>query len=950
MGVRLTGISTPVGGLSWEYMNDAKQSEKVVSFSSDNKIKIFISSICGVEKYDKIRAELKEIIEATNLAQVYSFEEKGASTLSAGNHYSWALQDSDVCIFLIDNADGISSGVQSEIDTVKKHNIKALYYFCDETLKEKTPFEQSLMGADYAKSRTVHCFNELGKDGAQSLINDIVLVYHYFCSGKLVERKFENDEIERIEVVGTENYQLPIIPKTTINHVDKCKNYILEFVLGRPCVKYNDNIEKTGPFDEWAFQFLPILFEGKSIRHFNVAMYLEELSNYQEIDYYHVVETRWKAIQSYFSGDLGRCLEYLKEALKLAKETNQASWIIKDILIDLRNEHLNYCTEKNEYFEDFAQKELSESNEQIYYPILDRINESLQEKYIDELYKKKTESPYSITLGNSLNQYGEMIASSLVISMYNGSLTHILLIYKRLRDFVFYLSTKYSDWNFKLILYKLVIFLGKEKEITGIQNSYPEILNNLTSKEAASIMDFCMNQPIEYKRLNSQLLAFGAICFFLDDDLYTQYEESIVSGISDWIECKNHVVAIGQNIFECLTAAAYRMKQDVLSNICCKFINNQYSRWYIDMFKFIAARVDLNKMSSECAKSLVNCVVSIFDDEIGRKEINYAPMFLCVLRNQSSELTNELDKKIAEYMTLYYEGDYKLETSQNEERDFPKFVKEYTEIIKNSTINQGKNGVYYGRATRDFLTVRNILLANSVRCPQEIMDTLISSAADTVLVSKECISTKLDAICLLTCIVVKYSNDYIRNKCIYEKIYKYQDNIHVNDNSFLSSNIDGVSLSICMQFLFAIIGKDVYSEILGIMPYIKDSVATTIEVTNFIVDLLEISDDILLPEKVESVVLQNALQWLQSEYLDIRWNATRIFLTMSRNPDNCDIVNRQLISMIDFGSAHIKNLILRKICYMPGIEESTKEYIISKCKNDSNYVVRMVCKEVLEKK
>lgn len=34
---------------------------------------------------------------------------------------------SDVCIFLIDNADGIKPGVQSEIDTVKKHDIKALY-------------------------------------------------------------------------------------------------------------------------------------------------------------------------------------------------------------------------------------------------------------------------------------------------------------------------------------------------------------------------------------------------------------------------------------------------------------------------------------------------------------------------------------------------------------------------------------------------------------------------------------------------------------------------------------------------------------------------------------------------------------------------------------------------------------------------------------------------------
>ena len=111
----------------------------------EQKIKVFISSIYGVKKYDKVRADLKSAIESTQLADVYVFESNGASTLSAGSHYAWALEDSDICIFLIDNADGIKPGVQAEIGTVKKHNIKSLYYFCDETQKEKTPLEQSLM-------------------------------------------------------------------------------------------------------------------------------------------------------------------------------------------------------------------------------------------------------------------------------------------------------------------------------------------------------------------------------------------------------------------------------------------------------------------------------------------------------------------------------------------------------------------------------------------------------------------------------------------------------------------------------------------------------------------------------------------------------------------------------------------------------------------------------------
>lgn len=84
MGIRVTGISTPVGGLSWEYTRSDKQNIPLI-ISPGQKIKVFISSICGVEKYDKVRAELKSAIEATQLADAYTFESKGASTLTAGD-------------------------------------------------------------------------------------------------------------------------------------------------------------------------------------------------------------------------------------------------------------------------------------------------------------------------------------------------------------------------------------------------------------------------------------------------------------------------------------------------------------------------------------------------------------------------------------------------------------------------------------------------------------------------------------------------------------------------------------------------------------------------------------------------------------------------------------------------------------------------------------------------
>ena len=62
----------------------------------------------------------------------------------------------------------------------------------------------------------------------------------------------------------------------------------------------------------------------------------------------------------------------------------------------------------------------------------------------------------------------------------------------------------------------------------------------------------------------------------------------------------------------------------------------------------------------------------------------------------------------------------------------------------------------------------------------------------------------------------------------------------------------------------------------------------------------------MLPSRVEVIILQNVLQWLHSEYTDIRWNATRILLTMSRNPENYGVVNHQLMTLIDSNSVYIK--------------------------------------------
>ena len=948
MGIRITEVSTPLGGLAWEYTDKAEVKEipLLPALQPGRKIEVFISSICGDHgKYDHVRAELKKSIEETGLANVYLFESKGAASMPAGSHYQFALEDSDICIFLIDNADGITPGVQREIDTVKRNNIKALYYFCDETKKEKTALEQSLMGAQHAKSIPIHKFDDLIQNGFQDLIDDITATYHHYCKGRLLWKKEDDaEEVHQIDVAKTEIVQLKTIPKSVLKNIDQCSDYLVKFSVGHNFRFHGEEIH-TGDIDEWGVQFLQILFEAKSIKQFNVSMFLESIKETQEEEYFQITQIRWQAIQAYFTGNIEKCVEHLESALALARETNQPTWVIKDILVDLRNQRITLCTLKHLPTNMDAQQELTDSDEELYYPLIDRVHESLHEKIVEGLYKDKTKSPYTVTMGNNYNQYGNLLASSFVIAMYNGSLTHILLIHEKVKNFVFYLSCKYTDWNIRKRLLQLSVFAGNEKEISNLQDAYPEILNQMMADDAAAIMEFCNNQPIPYKRLISQLLGFGAVGYYLSDADFQKYETIIVKEIKDFLDDDKPVIFVGQNIFKGLAGAAYRMSQSTLVEICTLFMEREYRRWYTDMFDFIANRIVLHKMDTETAERLIRFIIKALENEKDREQIKHAPRFLFILRKQNRQLTEELDLKVAEYLPSFYNGVYKLETTEEQQADLPVFVQNYVDQINDHNTTQGVGGAFVDYSTRYAATLRSILLWSDDVWGDSLMDSVVTAVADTILTSKESIQIKLDSVDLLICIALKFPEHFKRNRSTYDKIFASRDIIEANEDAFSSANISAISLKLGLNLLFSAMGIDVYTEILELMPYVQGDTATMIAVARMIDHYLEIKDDVILPPRVDIVVLQNVLQWLQSDNLDTRCIATRILLALARNPENENVVNRQLLSLIDSECVYIKNLILRRIGKAKGVNDVTKAHIISKCENDPCYVVRMVCAE-----
>ena len=911
----------------------------------NKKIDVFISSACGDgrERYNDIRQQLKVIIEGTGLADVYLFEDEEASTLSAGKHYLYQLEDSDLCIFLIDNADGVFAGVQKEIHCANKHNIKSLYYFCDQQSKDETPLQKSLKGVNFVKTKVIHSFEDFIEHGAQGLIDDIILIYKSYCSGRLIA-------IDSDEITDTQGFKLNdgnartalVAPKTIINNADKCKAYFHKLVTN-----HDPKIEKTNALDDWLAQALPILFENKTINNYNVSLFLKELQKHQSPEHFEVTSRRWDAIQAYFLGDLQSSVSLLEDALRRAKDLDLPDWLIKDILIDLRNQRGYLEESRNTYIvDDEVQKEINQSDQAIYYPLIDRIQNNLNEKYIQGALKEKIKSPFTVSMGHSVDQYTDLLASSYVVAMYNGSLTHLVLIYNQIKLLSFYLCQMFDDWSVRLLLLKTSIINYSAKEIDGITKAFPEILVKLSNRDAAEIVSFCNNKVIPYQRLIARLYALKVVGYYLDDPGFAALTGEIFAEINIWFQDQNKNVLVGGSLFSCLGNVAERLDQDVMAEICCQAIENSLKRFYDDMFEFISGHIDINQLSDLVRQRLLSNIISVICDGETAQNTNNLSHALIKFRKQSRAHTDELDKVISERLSEFYGGIYKLETTEDEERDLPEYLLKYIKSINERNAEQGQNGTFFSYVDRPHLIIRSILINSGFGCNEEVIDSAFRAASETLLSDKQDMETKCEAIDLLTYLSMKYPELLIRNNAIVETLRDQRVIIQTGYGPMFLSNITDEVLKFSSLFLYHCFGEKTWLQMIEILPLIQNDISAQIRVSKMIQSFLEVDETGPIDVNLESIFLQQALIWAASENLNVRWHAIKILILLLRNPSNADIVCGQLVRSVDVDNLYIKNLILRESSKSELIDTATRDYIFLKCEIDSNYMVRKTCSEL----
>lgn len=913
--------------------------EGIVLVEPSRKINVFISSVCGKENYDYVRDHLKKIIEETGLATVYLFEHESASTLSAGQHYRYNLRDSDICIFLIDNADGVSTAVQSEINDAKKHGIKSLFYFCDQRGCEQTPLQKSLMGASYAKSKTVHSFEEFIAEGSQGLIDDIAMIYRCYCKGRLDDYSDDASGIKGF-LLGNNNFRTSLVtPKAIVDNINSCKAYFF-----RMATESDEKTEASNALDNWGSKFLPILFEWKSIDEFNASIFLNELEAFHSIEYHKVVCKRWDAIQAYFQGNLDKTIVYLETALENAREISLPDWIIKDILIDIRNQRSSLNQSRNVLFlTDPAQEEIAQSDQALIYPFIDRIDTLLNEQYVADGLKEKIKSPHTITFGNNIQNYTDLLASAYIIAMFNGSLTHIIQLYDQMKHLAFSLCQRFSDWEHRLLLLKMAIYNGAESEIDGIIASFPEILNRMSDKDAVSIYEFCVNRPIIFQRLRCQLQAFKVVGYFLNNENFSRISVDILHQISDELKKDEPIISVVSNMFACLQGVSERLDKNSLVEICCQCIGHRLKRVYYEMFKFMAYNIDISEINASVAKKLVDDLILVLEDPDKNIPYSYLMSALCNFRNQSHSLTERLDIMVYDHMPEPLVHTYQMETNHTED-EISRFIEKKIQTIDHENGTRGNNGVYSGIGENPFASIKSIVMGNRGCFDHALLDRIFTLTCDTLLCTNQVGETKCGAIDLLVCICIKYPAELQKQHSMVDTLKAKRNTIYCC--GLFLSNLTEAELQFSSLLLFSCFGEAVWLQMIEILPCFQNDIKAQIRACIAVVSFLACDEAMVIDIHMEAVILQHALAWAVSDNLDVRYNAIKILFLLLRNGENIGIVCNQLVKSIDNDNHYIKRLILRRTFANDIIDSATREYILSKCKTDPNYIVRKTSLEL----
>lgn len=901
----------------------------------EHKLRVFISSKCG-GKYTIARKSLQKLLDVTGLVETYVFETDPASSEDTQSAYLEYVDGSNLCIFLIDNEDGVPPAVLSEEKRAKDKRLRLLYLFCDENKKEPTPMQEEVRKMLSQKYLVVHEFSDIVSKAYDSVMQDVIAVY------KKREELFsaEKSEVEptSAKALNTETYSLPATSFSKYPHVARV---LTKSILPVNPLKKED--EETS-LERLLSEHLQTVIFQKPFNETIIDSICNEVLKENSGEISEVLQLRYQAQKCYYFTKYDECLAVLQQAVSIAmKKQSIPMWIANDIAIDIRHVQ-GRIDERNSTItlENPGQKLIDTSGEPVYFPYLDRQVENMQEEIAKKYYSQLSISPYTTNYGG-LDQIFSPLANAFCIAETHGSIVQTEITRDRLISIYSMLCTLYEDHDLLVEYIKYLITNRDVKKLDAVIRTYNQSIDILNGQDIDAIVAHINNMPDPVHQMMSKYLLTSRLGYYMSDTAYSAVYSELIKYAMRWAQDDKRIYNTNSYIFDFFRQNTHRIDGKDIVAFICEVFHQGLKRFYMDCFKVLRS-MDFENLAQEDQskiKQVLLDVTSTENEQLFDQYYSSAVIRFC----KSTEVPYEdLEAVIAEKYPNFYKQTFMLEISAQRDRDLSEYIKTYLEEARSRNQTQGMNGAYSGYAYESLDVVYNIISTEEIALSTELLNSIIEAGIETLSSEKQTIQAKRAAVNLLQLA-------YFRSREQKELWNKTGDQMIANAATFSIGNEMGffskdTNYILSFQYrLFIHSSFEPGSEVLLDQLYSTDSseAYTIVQFLKIITDFLYCARDQLTDEALVSAFLYYSVFMSQHKERDVKYHAAICLIALT----NFTIARRlaliHLSQIMDSGSQAAKIAILTRLGQIQiDKDDLYLKQIINKGKSDSNYLVRLV--------
>lgn len=746
----------------------------------------------------------------------------------------------------------------------------------------------------------------------------------------------DNRLIVNKEENTTNNYFYSFVLPSEIEKIDYSENYFKYIKKFDELENYLFSTLFCNKIDNNRYKSIVLNFAKNIIdwilgrREFPIEIYekfLDEISMEFHLGNDEILKSRWKAFREYINGNINECRNIYYNLLEKIQNGEKIEQYFKDdILIDGRNIDTIYECERNKYFfQNEFQKEIDNENynHKLANPIYDRIKTNIYESIHKNIFKLKTKGKNTIMYGIGLESICNEIQNLIYITIFYGSITHLILCRTLLSETIYLYAEALEDEELYFKSLKMMaLSCNKEKEFQQLNMwlrdrnicIYEKMFINNLIEQSKSILKI-------YKK-NYICLIYEVYGKYLEDTLYIDIQNKILDELEDY---DNIVISRTEKILKAIKSNIIRFTDKKrLFTIFIKNMEKGYKRFYRDIGNILN-----NILVEDLTDNEYELLTQIIDKmmiEINNNDVDVNRLLInCKLRKK----TNAYDKIILENKMnkiLYY-----IVSNNGKDLETTEYI---INFMKDRANEREKSPGCFIHNMNDYMIGRDIFNKDKFnREIKELIEKEYFPLAKLILSSdKQIMYEKIKHIKILAYLYIEGNVEY--KKTILELI----ENINFKSPDFLEfkqKSIEDLKINITMlKYLLGEINGQTYINTLS--KYILEEDKNIFEA----LECINITYEVIDIKCIDIDVLYYIFQYCYNKDIDL--DIKCLSYSLAKLMLKTNYADNILNIMIDNANKCLfdeAREIVRIIKYEE-IKEEYKEKIKSKLLSNSNYNIR----------